>query len=63
MLNLERGDFIWMERDGKRVRAMVTLVGTERGGQSLIVMFDGEFGRYIGYMMLFLDKDGVYRAI
>jgi hypothetical protein len=61
--SLRRGDYVWMERDGERMQAFVAYEGHEAGGQSLIVMFDGMFCRYVGMMPLGLDDDGVFRDL
>ena len=56
-MSLQRGDYVWIERDDKRMQAMVTLASPN--GKSLIVMFDGMFGGYLGMMPLSFE-DGEY---
>jgi len=57
---MKRGDFVWIERDGQRERAMVTLAS--ENGNSLMVMFDAMFHGYVGMMPL-LREGGVYRDL
>jgi uncharacterized membrane protein len=54
---MKRGDHVWIERDGQKVRAMVTLASPN--GDSLMVMFDALFHGYAGMMPL-LRENGEY---
>lgn len=58
---MKRGDYVWIERDGQRVQAMVTLASPN--GKSLMVMFDAMFHGYAGTMPLSLDETGEYRDL
>lgn len=57
---MKRGDFVWIERGGQKVQAMVTLASDN--GDSLMAMFDAMFHGYVRMMPL-LRKDGVYRDL
>lgn len=57
---MKHGDYVWIEREGQRVGAMVTLASENE--DSLMVMFDALFHGYAGMMPL-LRVDGVYRDL
>jgi hypothetical protein len=58
---MKRGDFVWIEYDGQRKQAMVTLASENE--DSLMVMWgDGMLGGYCGMMPL-LRENGVYRDL
>lgn len=57
---VKRGDFVWIEREGQRVQAMVVLASENQ--DSLMLMFDAMFQGYAGMMPL-LREDGVYRDL
>jgi hypothetical protein len=59
---LRRGDFVWLERDGERKKAMVVLAS--ENGMSIAVMWgDGLFLGYAGTMPLLRDEAGVYHDL
>lgn len=51
---MKRGDYVWIERNGQRVQAMVTLASPN--GKSLMVSFDAMFHGYAGTMPLLQDE-------
>jgi hypothetical protein len=58
---MKRGDFVWIEYDGQRKQAMVTLASENE--DSLMVMWgDGMLGGYCGMMPL-LRENGEYRDL
>jgi hypothetical protein len=65
MVELHRGQFIWLTAEGERRSAMVLLVsGNQR---SVAVGFDGALhvggGVYVGMLPLTLDDEGTYRDL
>lgn len=57
---MKRGDFVWIERDGRRIRGMILLAAENEN--SLMVMFDGTFFGYVSMLPL-LREDGEYRDL
>lgn len=57
---MRRGDFVWMESGPLRMKAMVALASENE--DSLMLMFDGLFNGYAGWMPV-LREDGVYRDL
>jgi hypothetical protein len=58
---LRRGDFITITAAGRSCRAMVTLASAN--GRSLIVMYDGIVGGFVGAMPVYQRDDGTWIAI
>lgn len=58
---LQRGDFVRIDSGADVIDAMVTLASPN--GRSLIVMFDGMVGGFVGSMPLSLHDDGQWRAL
>jgi hypothetical protein len=54
---MKRGDFVEIECDGEKKKAMIVLASDN--AVSLMVMFNGMFCGYVG-MMALLRQDGVY---
>jgi hypothetical protein len=61
LANLKRGDFIRVECEGDRHRAMVVLAS--QNGDSLMVMFDGFCGGFVGMMPLLRDAAGRFHEL
>ena len=57
----KRGDFIWVEYEGERKKAMIVLASP--CGGSLMVMFDGLCGGFVGMMPLLRDEAGRYHEL
>jgi len=60
-MNFIRGDFVMLEFKGRCLRAMVVLAS--QNGDSLMAMFDGMLGGYVGMMPIRRCDDGEYRDV
>ncbi len=58
---MKRGDFVWIEHEGQRVRGMVSLAS--ENGNSLMLLFDDMVGGYLGMMPVLREGDGEYRDL
>lgn len=58
---MKRGDFVKLSRGDQQVEGMIVLA-SDNGG-SLMVMFDGMIGGYVGMIPLLRNDDGSYQGI
>jgi hypothetical protein len=60
-MTLKRGDFVEVDSGADVIRAMVTLASPN--GRSIMLMFDGMIGGFLGMCPASLEDDGQWRAI